>query len=184
MKLEEITHAADRAETRAKAPPSMISKMKARPNWESEDFVGVGMDYVDRLKVPDDIINALHRDGIALQWVTRSVRGQETPQELSKMERGGWTPVHGSDFDGILDGLFTTKGSDGVIAVDDCMLVARPTQIHAKSKMMERRQALSPVQITEQQIGRGLPVAGGNHPSATRGNHITKDSWERIEIPQ
>lgn len=99
------------------------------------------------------------------------------------MERGGWTPVHGSDFDGVLDGLFTTKGSEGVIAVDDCMLVARPTQIQQKAKMQERRQALAPVSITEQQIGRGLPVAGGNHPSATRGNHITKDQWERIDIP-
>src|SRR5882672_9069275 len=68
---EDVVAAADRA---AK-PPSLMAKMKARPNWESDDFVGVGTDGVDRLNIPKDILLALHRDGVALQWVTRAVRG-------------------------------------------------------------------------------------------------------------
>jgi hypothetical protein len=175
---EAVQAAADRAE-QPKRP-----KIKARPNWESDDFVGVGHEGTDRLKVPDEIVNALHRDGYALQWVTRSVRGQETPQELSKMTRGGWTPVHQSDFDGVLDGIFMPKGHDEVITVEDCMLVVRPVEIHNKARNMERRAARLPMQITEEQIGRGIPnVTGGDHPTATRGNMIKK-SLERVEIPE
>lgn len=177
-KAETVQAAADRA-----AEPRK-HKLKARPNWESDDFAGVAMDYVDRLKVPDDIIHALHRDGYALQWVTKSIRGQETPQEVSKMTRGGWTPVHQSDFDGLLDGLFMPKGQDEVITVDDCMLVTRPVEIQSKAKTAERRSARLPMQITEEQIGRGIPnVTGADHPTATRGNTIKK-SMERVEIPE
>jgi hypothetical protein len=178
-----VSMAAIKAKADAAEPKAMLSKMKARPNWESEDFVGVGMDEVDRLKIPSEIIDSLYRDGIALQWITKSVRGQETPQEMSKFTRGGWTPVHQSDFDGALNGMFMPKGRDDVITVDDCLLVARPAEIQAKSKMSERRQANSRVKIVEDQMGRGIPnVTGSDHPTATRGNHINK-TFERIEIP-
>ena len=177
-KPEEVKAAADRAEQPRQ------HKIKARPNWETEDYVGVGYDTVDRLKVPDDILNALHRDGYSLQWITKSIRGQETPQELSKMTRGGWTPVHQSDFDGVLDGLFMPKGHDDVITVDDCMLVVRPLEIQKKARQLERRTARLPVQTAEEQIGTGIPnVTGSDHVTATRGNMIKK-TMERIEIPE
>ena len=176
-----VAAAADRAMS---PKPSLMAKMKARPNWESDDFVGVGIDGVDRLRIPDEIIQSLHRDGVALQWVTRSVRGMETPQELSKMTRGGWTPVHQSDFDGLLDGMFMSKGLDDVITVEDCMLVARPAEIQAKARRAERRDSMLPLQIAEEQLGHGIPnVTGSNHPTATRGNSIKK-SMERVEIPE
>ena len=43
--VEAVKAAADRAEV-----PKQW-KFKARPNWESEDFVGVGMEGVDRLNI-------------------------------------------------------------------------------------------------------------------------------------
>lgn len=176
--VEEVKAAADRAQTK----PSLLMKMKARPNWESEDFMGVGLDAVDRLKIPDDILFALHRDGVALQWVTRSVRGQETPQELSKMTKGGWTPVHQSDFDGLLDGLFMPKGQDDAIGVDDCLLVARPVALHQKSRRAMDRDAALPLQISEEQIGRGIPgVTGSDHRSV---RNQVKKTLERVEIPE
>ena len=180
LTTEAIVAAADRAAVK----PSLMSRMKARPNWESDDFVGVGTDGVDRLNIPKDILLALHRDGVALQWVTRSVRGMETPQELSKMTRGGWTPVHQSDFGSILDGMFMSKGVDDVITVEDCMLVARPAEIQAKARRAEKRDSMLPLQIAEEQLGHGIPnVTGSNHPTATRGNAIKK-TMERIEIPE
>jgi len=171
---------------RAAAPARnpMLSRMKARPNWESDDYVGVGQDGVDRLRIPPEIVESLYRDGVALQWVTKSVRGQETPQELAKMTRGGWTPVSQSDFDGLLDGMFMSKGIDDVITVDDCMLVARPTEIQKKARASERREASRPLQIAEEQLGHGIPgVTGSTHPTALRGNQIKK-SLERVEIPE
>ena len=164
----------------------MLGKMKASPNWESEDYVGVGSDHVDRLRIPPELVMALHRDGVALQWVTHSLRGRPEPQELSKMTRGGWTPVHQSDFDGLLAGLVRPKGRDDVITVDDCMLVARPTEIHQKSKIMERRAAAAPVQVINEQLGRGIPnVTGSNHPTALDGMRKKNSSYfERVENPE
>lgn len=160
---------------------SMMLKMKARPNWDDDTITFVGEEGVDRLKIPQEIVEQLAHDGIALQWITRSVRGQDAPQEVSKMTRGGWTPVHQSDFDGILDGLFLPKGLDDVIGVEDAMLVARPMAIQRKAQQKQRRDAREPIAITEAQLGIGLPVSGGDHPSATRQNRINK-SWERIEV--
>lgn len=160
----------------------MIAKMKARPNWDGDDFVGVGVDGADRLYIDPDVVQALYRDGIALQWVTKSVRGQETPQELAKFTRGGWTPVHQSDFDGLLDGRFMSKGIDEPIVVDDCMLVARPVEIHEKAKRAMKKDANLPLQIKEEQLGHGIPnVTGSTHKSVR--NSINK-SLERVEIPE
>ena len=155
--------------------------MKARPNWDSDDFVGVGMEGSDRLHIPEELVDSLWRDGIALQWATKSVRGMETPQEMAKMTRGGWTPVHQSDFDGALDGMFMSKGVDEPIVVDDCILVARPAEIQKKAKRAMDRDATMPLQITEEQIGHGIPgVTGSGHKSVK--NSINR-VMERVEIP-
>jgi hypothetical protein len=178
--IDEVKAAADRAEAPKKNP--MIAKMKSRPNWESEDFVGVGGDGVDRLKISPEIIDQLWRDGIALQWVTKSVRGMDTPQQLSAMTKGGWTPVYQSDFDGVLDGLFMSKGIDEAIVVEDCLLVARPAEIQKKARAAMSRAANHPMQVTEEGIGHGIPgVTGSGHKSVR--NSITK-TVERIEIPE
>lgn len=179
MTKEEILAAAARAER-----PTQKYKMKARPNWESDDFVGVGHNDVDRLHIPPEIVSSLHRDGYSLQWITRSIRGKDEPQEMAKFTRGGWTPVYQSDFDGLLDGMFLPKGQDEVIGVDDCMLVYRPVEIDAKARLAQRRDSGRPLQIVEESLGRGIPnVTGAGHHTATRGNHINK-RMERIEIPE
>lgn len=167
----------------AAARPSMLAKMKARPNWDDDTIAGVGEEGADRLKIPDDIVQALARDGVALQWGTRSVRGQETPRELSKMTKGGWTQVHQSDFDGLLDGMFMSKGVDDVIGVDDCVLMARPIEINHKARRAMLADARAPLLIKEQEVGRGIPVSGGDHPTARAGNRI-KTTMERVEIPE
>lgn len=179
--IETVKAAADRAQV---PRASLLSKMKSRPNWENDDYIGVGQDGIDRLKIPAEIVQSLWRDGIALQWVTKSVRGQEAPQELSKMTRGGWTPVHQSDFDGLLDGMFMSKGVDDAIVVDDCLLVARPAEIQKKARVAAERDSRRPLQIAEEQLGHGIPgVTGSDHPTATRGNYAKK-TMERVEIPE
>jgi hypothetical protein len=181
---DDVKHAADRAERPVPPKNPLLAKMKSRPNWESDDFVGVDQDNVDRLRISPQIIDSLWRDGIALQWVTKSVRGQETPQELSKMTKGGWTPVHQSDFDGILDGMFMPKGVDEQIIVEDCLLVARPTELQKKARAAEGREARRPLQVVDEQLGHGIPgVTGSAHPTAIRGNMINR-TVERIEIPE
>jgi len=178
---EAVKEIADRAEAMPRAH-SLLSKMKARPNWDDDTANEVGDESADRLKIPRDIIDKFARDGVALQWITRSVRGQDAPQEISKFVKGGWTPVHASDFDGAFDGMFMPKGSDDVVGVDDCMLVARPMEIQRRSKERERMQAAEPLRIKMAELGAGLNIPGGNHPTAVRQNHITV-TREGIAVP-
>lgn len=176
-----VAAAADRAIAMPRAS-SLLAKMKSRPNWESDDYVGVGFDGSDRLRIDPEVVQSLYRDGVALQWITRSVRGQETPQEMSKMTKGGWTPVHQSDFDGLLDGLFMSKGVDDVITVEDCMLVARPADIQKKAVRAQVLEAQRPLQIAEEQLGHGIPgVTGSNAPGV---RNSIKRSMERVDIPE
>jgi hypothetical protein len=178
-----VKAAADRAVERAASPkPTMLTKMKAQPNWESDDFVGVGQDQVSRLLVAPEKLALLHREGVALQWGTRSVRGMDTPQELSKMTRGGWTPVYQSDFEHLLDGDFMPKGQDDIITVDDCMLMARPTAIHAKAKQHEKRLANERLNIIDAQMGQGIPNVTGSTGPGVR--NVIKKTVEQIEIPE
>lgn len=177
----DVAAAADRATAMPRAS-SLLAKMKARPNWESDDYVGIGNDGADRLRIDPDLVQSLHRDGVALQWITKSVRGQETPQEVSKMTKGGWTPVHQSDFGGMLDGLFLSKGLDDYITVEDCMLVARPAEIQQKARREMAKAASLPLQIAEEQIGHGIPgVTGSGHKSV---RNSIKKSVERVDIPE
>lgn len=183
VKPESVKLAADRAELRAASPkPTMLTKMKAQPNWESDDFVGVGFDEANRLKVRPEKLALLQREGIALQWATRAVRGMDTPQELAKMTRGGWTPVYQSDFDHLLDGDFMPKGQDEIIVVDDCMLMARPTAIHAKAKLQEKRLANERLHIIEAQTGQGIPNVTGSTGPGVR--NVIRKTVEQIEIPE
>jgi hypothetical protein len=163
--------------------PSIWAKMKNKPNWDDDTGDAIDASEIDRLYIPMSILKGLERDGVALQWVTRSVRGQDAPQEVAKFRRGGWTPVHNSDFDGILDGMFLPKGTDEVICVEDCMLVARPVAINDKARARDKRAADEPLRIKQAELGAGLNIPGGNHPTATRGNKISI-SREGIEVPK
>jgi len=163
-------------------PASLLSKMKARPNWDDTTSDYVADEGTDRLKIPREIIDKFARDGVALQWITRSVRGQDAPQEISKFAKGGWTPVHQSDFDGVFDGMFMPKGTDDVVGVDDCLLVARPMEIQRKSRQREQHMANEPLRIKQQEFGSGLNMPGGQHPSAVRQNRINI-TREGIEVP-
>lgn len=177
MSKDDVKQAADRAEK-----PNIWSKMKARPNWESEDFVGVGLEQASRIGIPEEVVLNLARDGVSLQWITRAIRGEATPQHVAQMEKGGWTPVHQQDFDGVLDGMFMPKGhNETPIVVDDCMLVARPLSLQAKAERAQRRDANLPLQIAEEQIGHGIPgVTGATGPGV---RNTIKKSMERVEIP-
>jgi hypothetical protein len=70
-----------------------------------------------------------------------------------------------------------------VVRVDDAMLVARPMSIHLKAKARERQYAREPLRVKEAEVGQGLPVSGGDHPSARAQNSI-KRTMERIDIPE
>jgi len=154
-------------------------KMRAKPNWEQIDPNAV--DTADRLAVPAHLIP----EGMSLQWVTSRVYGQEMARHRADFERRGWTPVHGEDFDGQLDGMFMPKGADGEIEIDGLVLMARPKQITEAATKNDTIRARQQVLKKEAEM-RGGDVQGisldTTHPTALRVNKVGR-SVERIDVP-
>lgn len=165
---------------RAEEKPAKRYNMRAAPNWESVD--PEADETPDRLRIAP----ALIPEGLTLQWVTDSVRGQPFHQRRAEFEKKGWTPVHSEDFDGQFNGMFMPKNSEGEIKVEGLVLMARPKEMTDKAKRKERMKALEQVAIKEAALKGGdltNVTLDATHPSAVNSNRISK-SYERISIPE
>lgn len=160
-------------------PISSRYQMKAKPNWETVD--PLAEDSPDRLHIDPSLIP----DGMSAMWVTDSVFGQGVPQHRARFEKGGWTPVHQSDFDGRFDGMFMPKGVDGEIAVEGMVLMMRPKELTDKAKARDRQKAREQVAIKEQAWKQGDlgTTLDARHPSAVNSNKISR-TVERIAVPE
>ena len=160
--------------------PAKRYNMRAAPNWETVD--PELEETPDRLRIAQSLIP----EGLSLQWVTESVRGQPFHQRRAEFEKKGWTPVHGEDFDGQFNGMFMPKNQEGEIRVDGLVLMARPKEMTDRAKQKERRKALEQVAIKEAALTGGdltNVTLDATHPSAVNSNRISK-SYERISIPE
>jgi hypothetical protein len=127
-------------------------------------------------------------DGFDLQFVTKSIYGQEQPSHLAGFYRRGWEPVHGDDFGGKFSGRWTPVVHKGPIEIDGMILVARDARWSAKAKEDDRRKAQMALAVKEQQLRggqiEGVSMDGGSrHPSALASNKIRK-SYERLDVPK
>lgn len=155
-------------------------KTKAKPNWDVADPSTV--DTVDRLYIGRDE----WPEGVALQWINKSVYGMEMPQRENGFYRAGWTPVHQEDFDGRFNGRFMLRDAPGQIVVDGSALVYTDIKIYNKLKQRDGRQAREQLDIKERALrGGDLPgvTLDAQHESALRKNTIGK-SYERIDVPK
>lgn len=153
--------------------------MKNAPNWDTGE------------ELPDEMRGKLHipreefPEGFDLQWVATSVYGQEQPQNRSQYERTGWTALSDGDFNGKFDGRFLSKKHIGEITFQGLTLMARPMELTIKARNRQRREAVEPVLLKQQQLlgGHldGVTLDAG-HPSALRSNKINR-TMERIDIP-
>lgn len=148
--------------------------------WDEDAMEDGVMEGVNALDIPKE----LHPEGITLQWVTRSIYGQEQTQHRAGFERTGWLQVHPEDFDGVFDGMFAPKGSTEPINKDGLDLVAKPTEMVKKSRANDLRKAREQVSIKEQALygGTDMNAMGADHVSARNFNHIRR-SVERIQVP-
>ena len=167
-----------------RAPTRKAPRMRMAADW-NESTYDAASDSTDRLHIPVDVLKTLEQeDGVVLQWVTTSVRGQPEPQLRARFEKGLWRPVYADDFGGLFDGQFVPKGHTGEIEVDGLTLMARPANYSKKATERENRKAQDAVRIKEQSWRGGeLGITGADHPSALASNRINR-SMERIEIPR
>lgn len=154
-------------------------KMRAKPNWETIDPLAETT--VDKLKIDP----ALIPEGMSAQWVTDSIYGQPQAQRRAGFEKGGWTPVHQSDFDGQFDGMFMPRGMDGEIKMEGLVLMMRPKEITDAAQRRDKRAAREQVMIKEAALTGGDIGASldSQHPNALKFNHINK-TRERLVIPE
>src|SRR5262249_43540102 len=116
-------------------------------------------------------IAGLRSEGIALQWCTTSVLGQEFPQRMSEFERNGWVPLEPGQL-----------GID-VVRLPGLVLCARSLTLDNKARAYQHAQAEAPLGKIRTMMGEGIPVREGNHPSATRNYNKIRKTMERLEIP-
>lgn len=179
----------------AEAPPSAppvrerLQAIPQKPRGAARWSMKAGNRWDDAVEL-SDTDNALHipkeeiPEGMDLMWVTSEVYGQPQPRHRANFENTGWTPVHQEDFDGLFDGRWAPKGSDGEINHGGLVLMAKPLEMVQKARARDKVRARQQVQIKEQQWRSGeLPgVMGADDPTARRFNHVNR-SVERIPVP-
>jgi hypothetical protein len=169
-----------RSSPRETAPPTAERpRHRLRPLEEMPPEVEGSRMHIDKSEYPD---------GFDLQFVTKSIYGQEQPSHTAGFYRRGWEPVHGTDFEGRFDGRWTPPGYKGPIEIDGMILVARDARWSAKAKEDDRRKAQMALAVKEQQLRggqiEGVGMDGGStHPSALASNKIRK-SYERLRVPR
>jgi len=167
-----------RSSPRETDQPSMRRHRLRDPAEMPEEGTGNRF-HIDRKEWPD---------GFSLQWVTKSVYGQEQPTHTAGFYRRGWEQVWAEDFDGRYDGRWTSPGHKGPIEVDGMILVARDGRWTAKAEEQDRMKAVGALAVKEAQLRggdlEGVGMDGGaRHPSALRTNRIRKTT-ERLQVPR
>ena len=126
----------------------------------------------NRLALPQDVIDNLTREGIALQWHVESVLGQPQDQALAVAQKNGWQYVEEGELPGV-----------NVVSQGGLRLMARPLAIHKKAEAREKAAAEAAPMRLKQKAGAGdLPMTGADHPSARRSNKHVR-TIERLDIP-
>jgi hypothetical protein len=125
----------------------------------------------DLLGLPPEAHAWLADHKLSAQWCTKSVRGAEMERHFANFLKNGWTPVEDDTIPGV-----TKREIEGLV------LCVRPIEITAKAKAAAMAAARQPILERQSLLTEGVPVPGGNHPSALRTNKINK-TLERIEIP-
>jgi hypothetical protein len=160
-------------------PTSNRPRHRLRPLEEMPAEQEVSRMHIDRSK---------YSPGFDLQFITKSVYGQEQPSHTAGFYRRGWEPVWASDFDHKFDGRWTPPGHQGPIEIDGMILVARDARWSAKAKEDDKRKAQGALAVKEAQLKggqlEGVSMDGGSrHPSALASNKIKK-SYERLNVPE
>lgn len=161
--------------------PAKSLKMRANPNWETID--PGAEESPDRLAIAKNLIP----EGMDLQWVTKSVFGQDVPTHRAAFERKGWTPVHQDDFDGQFNGRWMARGEEGEITVDGLVLMARPKELSQAAAARDQRNAREVVQIRERDLRngnlQGVTLDPSNAQVLQQVNKVGR-SVERIDVPK
>jgi hypothetical protein len=128
------------------------------------------------------IIAGIARDyEFAVEWHVQEVGGQIQDRHITTRARNRWAPVVRGNFGGALDHLCDR---DGYVRRNGQLLEGLPIQFYEVAKAYQRRAADdAPAQMKRKHAAEGIPVQGGDHPSA-RAKNVHRQSYEPVKIPE
>jgi hypothetical protein len=128
------------------------------------------------------IIAGIARDyGFVVEWHVQEVAGKIMDRFIAARARNHWAPVVKGNFGGALDHLCDR---DGYARREGQLLEGLPIQIYEMAVRHRDRAARDAVQqMKRSHSTEGVPVQGGDHPSALAKNRH-RQTFEKIEIPE
>jgi hypothetical protein len=174
-----------KGKSRKKPPPEKSGwKARAGNNWseKTNEFLdkahGRGVDewrersFDNRFELSEEATDFLRSNQLDVQWLTKSVYGQEQTARLSKFLQNGWTIVEPDTIPGVT-----------AVEIEGSVLAVRPMAISEKARQVEKATAKAVWDMQQQYFVEGVPVSGGSHPTAIRSNRLNR-TYERIEVPK
>lgn len=172
----EVRQTPVRGEAEASAP----KKVRLRKNMAMKS----------QTDLPTDILRVVNETYEAdLQWVTDSVLGQPTAAMRQQFEINAWEPVTADMFGGVLDGIYSRKGSGGEIHYEGLVLMWRPMELTLEARAEERAASYGALEAQARMLKTGqLPghFAAGfdtQHPTALSRNVVSRSVKPPIDIP-
>jgi hypothetical protein len=142
----------------------------------------------DKFYIDRDTVKAFERDyGRRLMWVALECMGKPLDDFVAARRRNHWEEMPSRQAGG--PGIFDYLGvRDGVVKVENMVLMHQPIEVNEKARAYEKRQAdnaITNMRRSHAETGvDGVSMPGGaEHPSALQKNRH-RTSYEPVKIPE
>jgi hypothetical protein len=150
-----------------------------------EQYDWVPYEAADKYFIPQETVKAFERDwGQALVWAALEVAGKPLNDLMAHRMRNHWKVMPAGEADGMFDYLGIR---DGVIRVENHVLMYRPIEVERKARAHDKRMAeaaITNMRRSHAEEGIDVPMPeGGRHPSARAQNRHRTSFEEGPKIP-
>jgi hypothetical protein len=145
-----------------------------------EQYEFIPFESHDKFYIPRDVVKNFEIDyGRRLMWVALECMGKPLDDFVAARRRNGWEEMPSRQAGG--PGIFDYLGvRDGVVKVENMVLMHQPVEINDKARLYEKRQAEAAItNMRRSHADEGIPVSmpGGNDPAA-RAKNVHRRSYE------
>lgn len=173
--------------SKPKPPPVRRDSVHRGPHYDDgygervENFEFTPFEATNPLSIDPDVVRSIRDEyGFVLMWVVHECAGKPFPDLVNARKRNGFAEVRAENFGGALRHMADKSGR---IAKEGLVLMARPSQIEAKARAHDARMAKEAIDhMKASHASEGVPVAGGDHPSALSKNRH-RQTFEPLKVP-
>jgi hypothetical protein len=176
----------DRQPMRKVKPPPVRRYDDGDPD-RMERYEFIPFESHDKFAIDRDLVRSFEIDyGRRLMWVALECMGKPLDDFVAARRRNGWEEMPSKQNGG--PGIFDYPGvRDGVIKVENHVLMHQPIEINEKARAYERRQAEAAIiNMRRSHADEGLSnisMPEGNN-AAARAKNVHRRSYEPVKIPE